>query len=560
MNIINTPIGTRVWAPVLLLIVALVMLTGYSLKLLSASVMEEHQAKVKSIVETAIGVMKRYRNEVAAGRLGEAEARKQAFMALDGMRYDGSEYIFVFDDKAVTYVHPKADLIGKSLTELKDANGVYVIRELVNLAKSGGGFIKYHWPRGGSDQQAAKISYAEMAPGWDLIVGSGVYVDDIDAMIRGLAVELGLVALVVIILTLGMAWLAIRSVVSPLRGMTARMNGLAAGDIDSPVIGDDRGDEIGAMAKALLVFRDNARDKVRLEAEQEAAAKRAESERAAAMARVADDFEANVGEIVSAVVNAAGHLRTIAQTMRETASTGSESAAHVVSAAEEASANVQTVAAASEELSAAISEIGQQVTRSADISEAAVTEAGRANEMVQGLAQAAARIGEVVKLINDIASQTNLLALNATIEAARAGDAGKGFAVVANEVKALANQTAKATEEIGSQINGIQSETRATVASIEGMGGTITNINQIASAIAAAVEEQNAATQEISRNVQLAAEGTNSVSRNIGTVREAAGETAQAAEGLLSAAELLGSQSEKLRSEVQNFLHSVRAA
>ncbi|KAF0222620.1 MAG: Methyl-accepting chemotaxis [Rhodospirillaceae bacterium] len=536
------------------------MLTGYSLKLLSASVMEEHHAKVKSIVETAIGVMKRYRKEVDAGRLSEEDARKQAFMALDGMRYDGSEYIFAFDDKATTYVHPKADLVGKSLTELKDANGVYIVRDLITQAKAGGGYVHYVWPRTGTDKPVPKISYAEMVPGWNFMVGSGVYVDDIDAMTRGLVLELGLVALVVIILTLGMAWLAIRSVVSPLRGMTARMNGLAAGDVDGAVVGDDRGDEIGAMAKALLVFRDNARDKVRLEAEQEAAAKRAEAERTAAMARVADDFEANVGEIVGAVVTAAGHLRTIAQTMRETASTGSESAAHVVSAAEEASANVQTVAAASEELSAAISEIGQQVTRSADISEAAVTEAGRANEMVQGLAQAAARIGEVVKLINDIASQTNLLALNATIEAARAGDAGKGFAVVANEVKALANQTAKATEEIGAQINGIQAETRATVASIEGMGGTITNINQIASAIAAAVEEQNAATQEISRNVQLASEGTNSVSRNIGTVREAAGETAQAAEGLLSAAELLGSQSEKLRSEVQNFLHSVRAA
>ncbi|CDL01292.1 Methyl-accepting chemotaxis protein [Magnetospirillum gryphiswaldense MSR-1 v2] len=560
MNAKTTSISARVWAPVLLLIVALAMLTGYSLKLLSTSVMEEHQAKVKSIVETAIGIMGRYRKEVDAGRLSEEDARKQAFRALDGMRYDGSEYIFAFDDKATTYVHPKADLIGKSLIELKDVNGVYIVRELINQAKAGGGYVHYVWPRTGTDAPVPKISYAQMVPGWNFMVGTGVYVDDIDAMIRGLAVELGLVALVVILVTLVMAWMAIRSVVSPLRQMTARMNSLAAGDADSPVIGDDRGDDIGAMAKALLVFRDNARDKIRLEAEQEAAAKRAESERAAAMARVADDFEANVGNIVGAVVNAASHLRTIAQTMRETASTGSESATHVVSAAEEASANVQTVAAASEELSAAISEIGQQVTRSADISEAAVTEAGRANEMVQGLAQAAARIGEVVKLINDIASQTNLLALNATIEAARAGDAGKGFAVVANEVKALANQTAKATEEIGSQINGIQSETRATVASIEGMGGTISNINQIASAIAAAVEEQNAATQEISRNVQLAAEGTNSVSRNIGTVREAAGETAQAAEGLLSAAELLGSQSEKLRSEVQSFLHSVRAA
>lgn len=560
MNVRNTPISLRAWSPVILLIVAFLMMMGYSLKLLSTSVMNEHQAKVKSIVDTAVGVMANYRTEVETGRLPEDEARRLAFLALDGMRFENGDYVFVTALDGTTLVNPNKGLIGKSMAQVKDANGVAFALDLIKAAQNGGGFVSYSWPRSGTDKVSPKVSYAQLAKGWNLVIGTGVYVDDVDAMIRGLAIELGLVALGVIIVTLALAWMAIHSVVSPLGGLTRRMNGLATGDIDSPVIGDDRGDEIGAMAKALLVFRDNARDKVRLEAEHEEVAKRAEAERVAAMARVADSFEASVGDIVGSVVSAAGNLRSIAQNMRQTAAVGSESATQVVSAAEEASANVQTVAAASEELSAAISEIGQQVTRSSDISAEAVTEAGRANEMVQGLAQAAARIGEVVKLINDIASQTNLLALNATIEAARAGDAGKGFAVVANEVKALANQTAKATEEIGSQITGIQSETRATVASIEGMGGTITNINQIASAIAAAVEEQNAATQEISRNVQLAAEGTNSVSRNIGTVREAAGETAQAAEGLLSAAELLGSQSERLRAEVHNFLQSVRSA
>ncbi|MBR9971416.1 methyl-accepting chemotaxis protein [Magnetospirillum sulfuroxidans] len=542
------------------MIVAFVLMAGYSLKLISASVMDEHQAKVQDIVETAIGVMANYRQEVEAGRLSEDEARRLAFLALDGMRFGKGDYVFVTALDGTTLVNTNKAMIGKNMAGVKDANGVSFALDLIKAAQQGGGFVSYSWIRAGSDKPSPKVSYAQLAKGWNVVVGTGVYVDDVDEMVRGLALEMGMVAALVIVIGLTLAWLAIHSVVSPLGGLTRRMHGLATGDVDSPVVGDDRGDEIGGMAKALLVFRDNARDKVRLEAEQEEAAKRAEAERVAGMARVADSFEASVGDIVGAVVSAAGNLRSIAQGMRETAAIGRESATQVVSAAEEASANVQTVAAASEELSAAISEIGQQVTRSSDISAEAVTEAGRANEMVQGLSQAAARIGEVVKLINDIASQTNLLALNATIEAARAGDAGKGFAVVANEVKALANQTAKATEEIGSQINGIQAETRATVTSIEGMGGTITNINQIASAIAAAVEEQNAATQEISRNVQLAAEGTNSVSRNISTVREAAGETAQAAEGLLSAAELLGSQSERLRAEVQNFLHSVRAA
>ncbi|MCA1909513.1 MAG: cache domain-containing protein [Magnetospirillum sp.] len=560
MNFNNISISQRIWAPVILLIAAFLLLGVYSLKMLSSAVMDEHQGKVRSIVETASGILTRYRQDIDSGKLSPEDGRRQAFTALSGMRYDGGEYVFAFDENAVTVVHPKADLVGKSLSELKDVNGVYIVRELIKAARAGGGSVSYVWPRAGSDKPVAKISYAVMVPGWNFMVGSGVYVDDVDSMVKELALELGAVAGIAVLVALALAILAIRSVVRPLGALNVRMQTLASGDLESAVAGQERGDEIGAMAKTLLVFRDNAHDKIRLEAEQVEAAKRAETERTAAMARVADQFESSVGDIVGAVVTASSNLRDIAQVIREKADVGNQSTSQASSAAEEASANVQTVAAASEELSAAIAEIGQQVARSADISDAAVAEANKANDMVQGLAQAAGRIGEVVKLINDIASQTNLLALNATIEAARAGDAGKGFAVVANEVKALANQTAKATDEIGSQIAGIQTETRATVVSIEGMGKTIGDINQIASAIAAAVEEQNAATQEISRNVQLAAEGTNGVSHNILTVRDVAGETAHAAEGLLSAAELLGSQSERLRSEVQNFLRTVRAA
>ena len=560
MNLRNIPVGWRIWAPVVLLIAAFVILSGYSIKVLATAVMDGRKTQVESIVQAGVGIANRFQDEVKAGRMTDEEARRLTFMALDGMRYGQDDYVFVSGFDGTVIVNANKSIIGKNMSSVKDPNGVAFANDLNDKARKGGGFVSYSWIRPGSEKPAPKISFAQKPNAWDVAIGTGIYVDDVDALVTRLAVELGSVALAAIVVTLVLAWLAIRSVVTPIRALTGRMNGLAQGDVGSAVDGDQRGDEIGAMAKALLVFRDNARDKIRLEAEQEEAAKRAESDRVAAMARVAERFESSVGDIVGAVVSAAGNLRAIAHTMREKAEVGSQCSAEVSSAAEEASANVQTVAAASEELSAAIGEIGQQVARSSDISSSAVAEAGKANEMVQGLAQAAGRIGEVVKLINAIASQTNLLALNATIEAARAGDAGKGFAVVAGEVKALANQTAKATEEIGTQIAGIQSETRATVESIEGMGGTITNINQIASAIAAAVEEQNAATQEISRNVQLAADGTNAVSRNIGTVREAAGQTAQAAEGLLSAAELLGSQSERLRAEVQNFLHTVRAA
>ena len=272
----------------------------------------------------------------------------------------------------------------------------------------------------------------------------------------------------------------------------------------------------------------------------------------------ADAFEQSVKGMVEIVASAATQLQSTARTMEGTANGTSEQATTVAAAADEAATNVQTVASAAEELASSIAEISRQVAQSTQIAGAAVDEAQRTNSMVQGLADAAQKIGEVVSLINDIASQTNLLALNATIEAARAGEAGKGFAVVASEVKNLANQTAKATDEISAQIGGIQTATKDAVGAIEGIGGTIGEINEIASAIAAAVEEQGAATQEIARNVEQAASGTTQVTQNISEVTQAASETGQAAGQVLDAASELSQQSEKLNGEVHRFLDQIR--
>ncbi|WP_142848504.1 globin-coupled sensor protein [Telmatospirillum sp. J64-1] len=270
-------------------------------------------------------------------------------------------------------------------------------------------------------------------------------------------------------------------------------------------------------------------------------------------------FEKEVQGLVEIVASAATELQSTARAMAATADQTAEQANHVADAADRASSNVQTVASAAEELTASISEISRQVAQSTAITGTAVTEARRTNELVEGLAEATGRIGEVVQLISDIASQTNLLALNATIEAARAGDAGKGFAVVANEVKSLANQTARATEEISTQIGTVQSRTRDAVGAIRGIGDTIASINQIASAIAAAVEQQGAATQEIARNVQEAASGTSEVSSSIGLVTQAAGETGQAAGEVLVAAGELSRQSERLNDQVNGFLRDIRS-
>ncbi len=349
-----------------------------------------------------------------------------------------------------------------------------------------------------------------------------------------------------------------RRVVGPVNLMTRAMASLAAGTVDIEIPAARRGDEIGQMARAVHVFRDNAVEKARLEAEQAEAERRRADERRAAMLAVAERFEHSVKQVVDGVSSAAAEMQATAQQMSSTAEESSRQSANVASASDQASANVQTVAATAEELSVSTTEIGRRVTQSAKIAANAVAETEATNDTVRGLADMAVRIGEVVELINDIAGQTNLLALNATIEAARAGEAGKGFAVVAQEVKNLANQTAKATEDISRQIASVQDETNDAVSAIDKIRGVIREVNDIATTIASAVEEQAVSTQEIARNVQQAARGTQEVNENIAGVSRAAGETGAAADQVLNAARELSQQAEQMRGEVDRFLREVR--
>jgi len=398
----------------------------------------------------------------------------------------------------------------------------------------------------------------------------------------GICIALG------VLIGLGLAWLIGNGIANPIGRMTGVMGDLAKGNKETEVPDQDRKDEIGSMAQAVQVFKDNMIENERLQAEQrdaevkaqEEEKRRADAERegeregtekrereaAEATARteridaMIAAFDSQVTKALEAVASAATEMQASAETMSATAEQTNHQATAVAAASEEATVNVQTVASSAEELSASIEEISRQVTQSNQIAQNAVNEAKQTNEKVEGLAAAAQKIGDVVSLINDIASQTNLLALNATIEAARAGDAGKGFAVVASEVKSLATQTGKATEEIGAQITAIQGATSEAVQAIQGIGGTIGQLGEIATSVASAVDQQGSATKEIANSVQQAAAGTQEVSGNIAQVTQAAGETQANAGQMLGATKELAQQGETLRQEVDKFLTEIRAA
>jgi len=376
------------------------------------------------------------------------------------------------------------------------------------------------------------------------------------SMALAVAIILGLAALIIA----GIVILYVmRGVTSPLQAMAGAMEGLSRRDYALTIPGVGRQDEIGQMAGALNVFREGLIDAERL-AKEQAAEQEAKARRQEKIEAYIASFDRSTAQALGAMSGAASQLQATAQVMTDTANATNDQSAAVAAASEQATANVQTVAAASEELSGSITEISRQVQESSAISTRAKADAGRTVAQVRSLNDAAQRIGDVVKLISDVAAQTNLLALNATIEAARAGEAGKGFAVVAAEVKNLAQQTSKATEEISTQVASVQGETGKVVGSIEEIGQTIERMNEIAGAVAAAVEEQGAATQEIARNVQQAAIGTQEVSGKIVDVSAGASQTGAAATQVLGAADELARQGSFLRQEVETFLHNIRTA
>lgn len=542
-------------------VAGLVALTALQLtQNIRAQLASEH-ASLQHLVGNVHGVLDSHNERAKAGEFSLEEAKVRAFEVVRGMRFGSGDYFWIHNQQQIMLMHPiKPALEGKDLSNLKDPNGTFIFKEFNKAIKTGGsGIVDYLWPKPGSEEPQPKSSFVQVYAPWNVVIGTGVYMDEFySAFWNSALVILGL-AFLIVSLAVAVSWFVVRSVTSPLESLRGNMEALASGQNDIVISGIERNDEIGDMTKAVEIFRENALKQQQLEGNAQAS-NAARDARQVSVDGLVNSFRSDIQFLLEAV---GANSSRVQQTATSLVSVSGQTSGRTISAAnasDEASANVQTVAAAAEELSASIGEISRQVGMTSEIVGRATSITNETTVKIGGLAEAAAKIGNVVNLIQDIAEQTNLLALNATIEAARAGEMGKGFAVVASEVKTLANQTAKATEQISSQIAGIQASTDDAVKSIGEISETMGQVNEFTDSIANAVQEQGAATNEISMNVGQASQGTQAVAHDMSSVREAVEESGQSAGEVLSVSQEMSDQAEQLRVSVDRFLDQVAAA
>jgi methyl-accepting chemotaxis protein len=546
----NLRISFKLLAMVALAFAGIAAIALFGLIELKANLLEDRRAKLRDVVQLAAqSVTADYQNALKAG-LTESAATLRIKSALRDLRYGSNDYFFAYDRTGVSQVLPDPKTEGQSRWDLKDSDGVPFVRELIEGAARGGAFVAYRYPRAGSTEPAPKLAYAvELKPnGW--IIGSGIYVDDVDAIFRTQMGYIGGFAGLTLLLVNAACFLLGRSITRPVHDLTTVMHDLAGGKLDVTIRYISQRDELGEMARAVVVFKDNAVAVRRLQAGQEQAREQAETAKRAALTKMADTIETETGVSLEHIRQRTAAMTATADAMSASASRTGAAAQTAASAAGQALANAQSVAGAAEQLTASIREIGSQMSQSATVVARAVTAGSETRATIEALNHEVERIGAVADMIGEIAAKTNLLALNATIEAARAGDAGKGFAVVASEVKALASQTARSTQEIGQHISQVRAATGASVAAVARIEATITEVNAIAGSIAAAVEQQGAATAEIARNVTETATAANEMTARTTEVSAEAGETGRQASEVRENATGLNDAMEELRHSV----------
>ncbi len=510
---------------------------------------------------TAHSILKFYQGKVDAGELDEQAAQKLAIENLAVLSYDGENYFWVNDYNATIVMHAtKPELNGKDLSNFEDPNGKKIFSEFSRVAKAeGAGFVDYMWPKPGSEEPIDKLSYVTAFKPWGWVIGTGVYMDDLDAITVYQVTIMSVVALIILLTFVFIAFTLSRNISRRVNSLTHVMNSLSKGEynVDIPAVSSK--DEVGEMARAVLIFKADLMEKDAME-RKEAAAQAWRRTRHEEIDAVTASFNQDVAKVVGNLASSSDEMSTTSGTMMATAEQTQSQASVIGEAIMTATSNVQTVAAAAEELSATVDSISQQVRNSAEHAEVAVRQSSEVDTTVGELRAASESVGQIISLISDIAEQTNLLALNATIEAARAGEAGKGFAVVASEVKSLANQTAKATEEISEQIALMQSATGNATTAIGRVEQTINDINATTAEISVSVEEQGAATREIARSAVEAASSTEQVSASIDDMHRAAAMTKDSAISVQKTSEGLSHEASSLREEVVTFFASIDQA